>query len=91
MIGLKTFIDEETIVQNSILMGSPPRSTKPNIHIGKNCNLNKVIVDEGAYLEDNITLTNKKNMQFFDSKEIAISDGIIIVKAGARIPKGFTL
>ncbi len=91
MVGLKTFIDEETIIQNSILMGSPPRSTKPNIHIGRNCNLNKVIIDEGAYLEDNITLTNKKNMQSFDSKDIAISDGIIIVKSGARIPKGFTL
>ncbi len=91
MIGLKTFIDEHSIITDSIIMGSCPRSNKPNIHIGKNCHLNKVILDEGAYLEDNVTLINKENIQTFDSKELAISDGIIVVKAGARLPSGFQI
>ncbi len=91
MIGLKTFIDEDSIIENSILMGSLPRSNKPSIHVGKNCRLDRVILDEGAYLEDNVTLINSNNIQTLDSKELSISDGIIVVKAGVRIPSGFTL
>ena len=91
MIGLKTFIDEHSIIQNSILIGGAPRSNRPHTHIGKYCHLNKVILDEGAYLEDNVTLINVENIDSYDSKEFAISEGIIIVKAGIRIPKGFTL
>lgn len=91
MIGLKTYIDQDTTIQNSILMGSSSRSNKSNIHVGKNCRLDKVIIDEGAYVEDNVTLINANNVQTYDSKELAISDGIIVVKAGARILSGFTL
>ena len=91
MVGLKTFIDEHSIIEDSILMGSNPRSNKPNIYVGKNCHLSKVIVDEGAHLEDNVTLTNVENLQTYESKELVISDGIIVVKAGARLPSGFTL
>ncbi len=91
MIGLKAYIEEDSILKNSILMGSSLRSSKPNIHIGKNCHLEKVIIDEGAYLEDNITLINKKGILTFDSPELSIRDGIIVVKSGVRIPSGFTL
>lgn len=91
MIGLKTHIGDHSIIQNSILMSWSPRSNRNPIHIGKNCHLNKVILDEGAYLEDNVTLTNSRNLYSFDSKEIAISEGIIIVKSGVHLPKGFHL
>ncbi len=91
MVGLKTHIDENSTIKNSIIMGSTSNSSKTNIHIGKNCHLDKVILDEGVYLEDNVTLINSNQLQTFNSKELAISEGIIVVKAGARLPKGFYL
>jgi glucose-1-phosphate adenylyltransferase len=91
MIGLKTQIDDNSIILNSIIMGSPPKSIKPSIYIGKNCKLDKVIVDEGAHIEDNVELININRINNLESDLIHISDGIIVVKSGAKIPSGFRI
>ena len=89
MIGLKTFIDQESMIQNSVILGSSPRSNRPPTHVGKHCHLDKVILDEGSYLEDYVTLINANNLESFDSDKITVSEGIIVVKAGIRLPRGF--
>jgi glucose-1-phosphate adenylyltransferase len=91
MIGLKTQIDDNSIILNSIIMGSPPKTLKQNTYIGKNCKLDKVIVDEGAYVEDGVELTNINQIKNLESDLFHISDGIIVVKSGARIPTGFRI
>ena len=91
MIGMKTFIEEGTIIKDSILIGWHPNSQYTPIHIGKHCSIEKAIIDEGAILGDHVTLTNQNNLTSFESSLISIREGIIVVKAGAEIPSHFTL
>ncbi len=91
MIGMKTFVEEGTVIKDSILMGWHPFSNYAPTHIGKHCSIEKAIIDEGAILGDHVTLTNTKNLTSFESDAISIRDGIIVVKAGAALPSHFTL
>ncbi|MBS0585804.1 MAG: NTP transferase domain-containing protein [Verrucomicrobia bacterium] len=91
MIGRKTLIEEGTSIKDSIIMGSSPLSPYPPTHIGKNCMIEKAIIDEGAYIGDHVRLLNEKKERSFESKDLVIQDGIIVVKAGARLPSNFSI
>ena len=47
-----------------------------NFQIGENCILKKVIIDEFVHIGNNVKLINKKNLSFYDSKNIFIRDNI---------------
>jgi glucose-1-phosphate adenylyltransferase len=59
--------------------------------IGKNCFLEKAIIDSDVIIGDNVQLVNQNHLQKYDSDNLYIRDGIIIVTAGARIPDGFVI
>jgi len=89
IVGLKTWIKEHTIVRDCIITGEycPTYS----VVIGKNCILQKAIIDSDVIIGDNVQLINQKNVQKFDSDYVFIREGIIIVTSGARIPDGFVI
>jgi len=87
-IGLKTLIGEGSILQGVITLGNISENTSTTI--GKNCFLEKVIVDENAVIEDGVELSlNGHFLPDTDMGPITIKDGIIIVKQGAFVPKNF--
>ena len=93
LIGLCTKIQTGTIIKDSVIIGSPgvylPKEDQ--WHIGKNCLIQKAILDEQAQIGHRVTLTNQKNLIHYDGDGVFIRDGIIIVTSGANIPDGFTL
>ena len=94
VIGFRTIIEKNTTLHNSIVMGSAHYHKEDNTlipTIGSNCYLDGVIVDENAQIGNNVTLCNTLNIDHWDSDEMVIRDGIIIVKAGAKISDGTTL
>ncbi len=63
----------------------------PQLHIGKNCTIDKAIIDRQVRIGDNVQLINKNNLSHYEGNNIHICDGIIVVPHGATIPDNFVL
>jgi glucose-1-phosphate adenylyltransferase len=89
IIGLKTWIKEGSTIRDSIITGEscPTHS----VVIGKNCIIQKAIIDSDVIIGDNVQLINQNHLQKYDSDNVYIRDGIIIVPTGARILDGFII
>jgi glucose-1-phosphate adenylyltransferase len=97
VIGIRSYIDEGTLVQRSIIMGSQSYETieqrninremnRPNMGIGKNCIIRNAIVDMNCFIGDNVQIINKDNQYEIQLENYAIRDGIIIIPKGTVIP-----
>jgi glucose-1-phosphate adenylyltransferase len=89
IIGINTWIKENTIIRDSIITGE--NGEKHSVMIGKNCFIQKAIIDSDVIIGDNVRLANVNQLQKVDSGNVFIRDGIIIVTAGARLPDGYIL
>ena len=91
IIGLRATVDEGTIIRDSIVLGNQTYESNEKLSIGKNCHIERAIIDEHSTIGNNVTLTNKKNLDTYDGDGIFIRDGIIIVPGETTLPDGFCL
>lgn len=97
IVGLRSYIKENTVIRRSIIMGNQlysdtnDKDFPQNFSIGKNCLIEKAIIDEHSQIGDNVSLINEKKYQEFQKGDVLIKEGIIIVPSGAIIPDHFTL
>ena len=99
VIGLRSHIREGTIIRDTVMMGNhqymPPlhngKPLKADFCIGKNCLIEKAIIDEHVQIGNNVKLINEKKLDHHDGNGIFIRDGIIVVIAGTIIPDDFVL
>lgn len=98
ILGSRTVIKQGSIIKNAYIMGNdfylaPQQqdSKSTALQIGENCLLDRVILDKNVTLGTGVQLTNRKNLDHYDSEQVYIRDGIIIVVRGATIPDGFIL
>lgn len=97
LLGQETIIGNGSIIQESYIMGG--EATAGNHHIkekcphsiGDNCFIKKTIVDKNVVIGDRVHLLNKQNLTTYDSPNVYIRDGIIVVPRGAVIPSDFVL
>lgn len=98
ILGNRSVIKDGAVIKNCYISGndyyhSPVRSTtisKP-FEIGKRSIISKAIIDKHVHIGDDVQLINKNKLITYNSDDIYIRDGIIIVTSGASIPNGFTL
>ena len=96
VIGIRITINKGTIIRNCIILGTlfnePPMvAASTPCCIGRNCRLEKAILDEHSSIGNDVQLINKNNLQTYDGDGIFIRDGIIIVTSGTHVPDGFIL
>jgi len=99
VIGPRSVIKEGSVVKNSYIIGnnfyaSPvPFSPKfpEKMEIGENCRIENAIVDKNVLIGKNVKLINKNALQHYDSRDVYIREGVIIVRQGAFLPDGFEL
>lgn len=89
ILGVRSVIKRGTVVRDSIILGNT--SYKPSFSIGKNCLIQKAIIDQHTTIGNNVQLINQKNVSTFDGNGIYIREGIIIVTTGTQLPDGFVL
>lgn len=97
IIGQRSIIGCGTEIKNSYLMGNDYYETrikdlkqhpeKPSI--GKNCLIEKAIIDRNVCIGDNVQLVNKKGLKEFQDGYIHVKEGIIIVPEGTTIPNKY--
>jgi glucose-1-phosphate adenylyltransferase len=62
---------------------------RPPIGIGRNCVIDRAIIDKNARIADGVVITPEGKPANFDSDNYFIRDGIVIVPKNAVIPPGF--
>jgi len=101
IIGLRSRIDENTKIENSIVMGADfyesfdeitnsVNQSKPNLGIGGNSIVRRAIIDKNARIGRSVQLINKDNVETKDGENgcYFIREGIIIIPKNAVINDG---
>ncbi|MGE0197544.1 MAG: sugar phosphate nucleotidyltransferase [Simkaniaceae bacterium] len=95
IVGVRIIIKKGTVIRNSVLLGneyySAPEDQTHRYMIGRNCHIEKTIIDENVIIGNNVRLTNEQKHKKYDGDGIYIRDGIIIVSSGTTLPDNFTL
>jgi glucose-1-phosphate adenylyltransferase len=96
VIGVRSIIRSGATIRNSIVMGadhfeqlSPPNPSRPPIGIGRNCVIDRAIIDKNARIADGVVITPEGKPRDFDGEGYFIRDGIVVVPKDAVIPPGF--
>src|SRR5437867_2742333 len=94
VIGIRSIIQSGATIRNSIIMGADyfeldGDSSEPPIGIGRNCVIDRAIIDKNARIADGVVVTPEGKPSNFDSESYFIRDGIVVVPKNATIPPGF--
>jgi glucose-1-phosphate adenylyltransferase len=86
IIGPRIKIGKGSILSDSYLLGG---SEGQITEIGEEVLIRKAIIDEGVQIGNRVQLINKNKLLNYDSENIYVRDGIIVIAKGAMIPEGF--
>ncbi len=100
VFGIRSFVDEDSVLEDVVLMGSDYYETneqlmentskgRPHLGVGKNCKISGAIIDKNARIGDNCQLCvdGKLDGTYADGAVI-VRDGVLIVPKGGIIPSG---
>lgn len=59
--------------------------------IGENCHIENAIIDKSCRIGDNATIIGGKHLADQETDLLVVSNGIVVMKKEALIPKGFVL
>lgn len=96
VIGVRSIIRSGATIRNSVIMGgdyfeaSAPQASAgaPPIGIGRNCVIDRAIIDKNARIGDGVVITPEGKDKNVDGPNYFIRDGIIVVPKDAVIPAG---
>ncbi|MDQ2867469.1 MAG: glucose-1-phosphate adenylyltransferase [Verrucomicrobiota bacterium] len=97
VVGVRSIIQSGATIRNSVVMGAdyyesdaPDRDTgRPLIGIGKNCVIERAIIDKNARIADGVVITPEGKPENFDAENYYIRDGIVVIPKNATLPPGF--
>jgi len=101
VIGIRSIIQNGATIRNSIIMGADyfeltggdtsnrPSGSDPPIGIGRNCVIDRAIIDKNARIGEGVVITPEGKSQNHDAENYFIRDGIVVVPKNAVIPAGF--
>ncbi len=93
VVGIRSFIQSGATIRNSVVMGADYYETdsagRIPIGIGRNCVIDRAIIDKNARIADGVVITPEGKPDNFDAVNYYIRDGIVVVPKDATIPPGF--
>jgi len=93
IIGIRAVVRSGSIVDRTVIMGASawepePLDDRVKIGIGRDCEIRNAIIDFNARIGDGCKLTNASGIQEFDSDNLSIRGGVIVVPKNAVLPPG---
>ncbi|GAX59975.1 glucose-1-phosphate adenylyltransferase [Candidatus Scalindua japonica] len=95
VIGVRSIINRNTSITDSIIMGADYYETRETgkegqikLGIGNNCVIERAIIDKNAYIGNNVKIINQEKSDYREGDGYLIKDGIVVVEKGAVIPDG---
>lgn len=94
IIGVRNVIKEGAEIHDSVLLGneyySAPRDPSRCYTIGKDCHIERAIIDENVIIGNNVRLTNKDKHTHYDGDGVFVREGITIIASGTTLPDNFS-
>ncbi|MFD2917207.1 glucose-1-phosphate adenylyltransferase [Psychroserpens luteus] len=100
VIGIRSRIGKETTVSNTYMMGTDHYETLEEIDknkigvllgIGERCFIKNTIIDKNCRIADDVRINGGKHLEDTETDTYLVKDGIVVIKKGATIPKGFVI
>jgi glucose-1-phosphate adenylyltransferase len=99
IIGIRTRIGFESVIENCYVMGSDNYETleqineshlshSPFMGIGDRCHIRNAIIDKNTRIGDDVKINIGEKLPDGDYETHTVQDGIVIVKKRAIIPEG---
>ncbi len=95
VIGIRSIIQSGATIRNSIVMGADYFEqdrhrdlSVPAMGIGRNCVIDRAIIDKNARIADGAVITPEGKPTDFDAENYFIRDGIVVVPKNGTIPAG---
>lgn len=96
VVGIRSVIQSGATIRNSIVMGADyfelgeqTDSSQPPMGIGRNCVIDRAIIDKNARIADGAVITPEGKPANLDADNYFIRDGIVVIPKNAVIPAGF--
>ncbi len=97
VIGVRSFINEGSRLENVIVMGAdrdhtleelsaPHNANMPPMGIGRNCRISNAIIDKNARIGDNVVISPEGKPDGYEKGDIHVRDGIVIITKSGIIP-----
>jgi glucose-1-phosphate adenylyltransferase len=93
-VGIRSVIQSGATIRNSIVMGADyfelgeTDSLQPPIGIGRNCVIDRAIIDKNARIADGVVITPEGKPPNLDADNYFIRDGIVVIPKNAVVPAG---
>src|SRR5438552_18795237 len=95
VVGIRSVIQSGATIRNSIVMGADyfelgqTDSSQLPIGIGRNCVIDRAIIDKNARIADGVVITPEGKPPNLDADNYFVRDGIVVIPKNAVIPAGF--
>lgn len=100
VIGVRSRIGAESTVINTYMMGNDYYETLDEINrnkiqivmgIGERCFIKNAIIDKNCRIGDDVRINGGTHLKDCETDTYVVRDGIVVIKKGAVIPKGFVI
>ncbi len=100
VIGIRSRIGNESTVINTYMMGNDSYETLDEISrnktsilmgIGERCFIKNTIIDKNCRIGDDVRINGGNHLKDEETDLYCIRDGIVVIKKGATIPKGYVI
>jgi len=99
IIGIRSRVGENSVIEGTVIMGADyfepqeeiednARRGYPPLGIGKKCLIRRAIIDKNSRVGNGVQLINARGIDFEESENYVIRDGIIVVPKHAIIAHG---
>lgn len=100
VIGIRSRIGNESTVINTYMMGNDSYESLDDIEvnkkdilmgIGERCFIKNAIIDKNCRIGDDVRINGGSHLKDIETDTYVVRDGIVVLKKGAIIPKGFVI
>lgn len=99
VIGVRSFINRGCTLRNVVVMGADLFEDdedrqqnrdlqRPDLGIGRNCHIENAIIDKNARIGNDVRLSPEGKPDMFQSGDVIVRDGVLIVIKNGVVPDG---
>lgn len=100
VIGIRSRIGDESTVINTYMMGNDfyesleeieKNKTQVLMGVGERCFIKNAIIDKNCRIGDDVRINGGPHLKDTETETYVVRDGIVVIKKGVVIPKGFVI
>ncbi|MDN3492111.1 glucose-1-phosphate adenylyltransferase [Winogradskyella bathintestinalis] len=100
VIGIRSRIGKDSTIINTYMMGNDDyeslevintMKTEILVGIGERCFIKNTILDKNVRIGDDVRINGGPHLEDAETDKYVVKEGIVVIKKGAVIPKGFVL